>query len=189
MLIDLGIPFQTHIGVESGSDEILTRVCNRDCTVSKIVPAFDILNKYRVRTNAFFMVGLPFETREDAFKSMKLCKKLKPSVSSVSIFQPYPGQELTKVCIDSGFIPEDVQPGTFASDSVLNMPPPYLSKIEITNLWRVFMLYAMLPEEYYDDVEKCEKDYDHNQDLYNKLMKIRWDDWDWAKIKDDIKLV
>ena len=75
------------------------------------------------------------------------------------------------------------------TDSLLNMPAPYLSKTEITNLWRVFMLYAMLPEEYHDDIKKCEMDYENNQELFDKLVKIRWEKWDLSKIKGDIKLV
>jgi anaerobic magnesium-protoporphyrin IX monomethyl ester cyclase len=188
-LLDYEIPFQPSIGVESGSDDILLNVCDRSCTVNKIIPAFEILNKHKIRTNTFFIVGFPFEKREDTIKSIKLCKQIKPSVSSISIFQPYPGQKLTKVCIDNGFISPDDMGGTFATDSLLNMPPPYLSKSEITNLWRVFMLYAMLPEEYHNDIEKCELDYENHQELFDKLVKIRWDKWDLSKIKGDIKLV
>jgi uncharacterized radical SAM superfamily protein len=189
LLLSYDIPFQPAIGVESGSDRILKEVCERSCTVDKIIPAFDILNKHKIRTNTFFIVGFPFETRSDAFKSMELCKRIKPSVSSVSIFQPYPGQKLTNVCLDMGFITENEAAGTFASDSVLDMPEPYLGKKEITNLWRVFMLYAMLPKEYHSDIEKCEKDFENNQELFDKLVKLRWEIADWGKIKGDIKLV
>lgn len=189
MLLSFGLPFQIHVGVESGSDRILLEVCDRSCTIDKIIPAFEILNKYKICTNTFFIVGFPFETREDAFKSMRLCGILKPSVSSVSIFQPYPGQKLTRICLEKGFITENDAAGTFATDSVLNMPSPYLSKTEITNLWRVFILYAMLPEKYHADIEKCEKDFEHNQELFASLVKLRWEIADWGKIKGDAKLV
>jgi radical SAM superfamily enzyme YgiQ (UPF0313 family) len=189
LLLSYGLPFQTAIGVESGSNRILLDVCERSCTIDKIIRAFGILNKHKIRTNTFFIVGFPFEKRKDTLKSIVLCKKILPSVASVSIFQPYPGQKLTKVCVDNKFIEKDVQPGTFTSDSLLDMPSPYLSKSEITNIWRVFMLYASLPKKHRKDIEKCEKDYENNQDLYKDLMKIRWDDWDLSKIKGDAKLV
>jgi len=189
MLLEYGIPFQTSIGVESGSDNILLNVCDRSATRKKIIKAFNILNKYKIRTNTFFIVGFPFERRIDTYKSIILCKKIRPSVASVSIFQPYPGQELTKVCVEKGFVSKDAQPGTFVSDSLLDMPKPYLSKSEITNMWRVFMLYAVLPKKYRKDIEKCEVDYENNQELYNNLMKLRWDEFDLSKIKGDIKMV
>ena len=65
-------------------------MCDRTCTPDKVLQAFKLLNKYKVRTNTFFMIGFPFEKRDDVFKSIELCKKIKPSVAVISIFQPYP---------------------------------------------------------------------------------------------------
>jgi radical SAM superfamily enzyme YgiQ (UPF0313 family) len=189
LLLSYNIPFQASLGVESGSEEILKNVLNRNCTPEKVIKAFKILNKYRIRTSTFFMLGLPFEKREDAFKSINICKKVRPSVASIAIYQPYPGQELTQTCIDNGFIPDEVIPGTFNSDSILTMPPPYMSSKEIRNLWKVFMLYAMLPKKYWKDIEKCEHNYDNNAELFNKLLKLRWEKYDYAEKKHDIKLV
>jgi hypothetical protein len=45
---------------------------------------------------------------------------------------------------------------------------------EITNLRRTFMLYAKLPKSFYSDIEKCEKDYENNKELYKKLLDLRW---------------
>jgi radical SAM superfamily enzyme YgiQ (UPF0313 family) len=186
--LSYNIPFQASLGVESGSVDIL-KVCNRTCTPEKVIKAFKILNKYKIRTNTFFMIGLPYETREDTFKSINLCKKVKPSVASISIFQPYPGGELTDLCIREGFISDNIVPGTFTGDSMLNMPKPYMSPIEIKDLWRVFMLYAMLPKKYWKDIEKCEKDYTNNKQLFEKLLNLRWKKYDLAEKKGDIKLV
>jgi len=184
LLLSYGIPFQASIGVESGSIDIL-EMLNRKATPDKIIKAFDILNKYKIRTSTFFMIGLPFETREDAFKSIELCKKVKPSVVSIAIFQPYPGQSITQTCIENKFIPEEIIPGGFNNDSVLTMPKPYMSSKEITNLWKTFILYAMLPKKYWKDIEKCEKDLKNNQDLFKKLLNIRWEKYDYAV--NDIK--
>jgi len=189
LLIDAGIPFQASIGVESGSEDILSNVCNRSCTPDHIRKAFKILNKYKVRTNAFFIVGFPFETREKVFKSINLAREIKPSVSSVSIFQPYPGQKLTQDCINYKFFDGNEIPGTFTANSLLNMPKPYLSKDEIKNLWRVFMLYASLPKKYYPQIKRCEDDYENNIELYKKLIKLRWNKYDWGEKKGDIKLI
>lgn len=190
LLMSYNIPFQASLGVESGSEDILKNVLNRTCTPDKVIEAFKILNKYRIRTSTFFMIGLPFEKREDTFKSINVCKKVKPSVASIAIYQPYPGQELTQTCIDNGFIQEEIIPGTFNSDSILKMPsPPYMSSKDIRNLWKVFMLYAMLPKKYWKDIEKCERDYDNNVELFEKLLKLRWKKYDYAEKKHDIKLV
>lgn len=174
LISSFNIPYQVSIGVESGSEEIL-KMCNRKCTNYQIIKSFDILHKYKIRTNAFFMIGFPFETRNDFFKTVELCRIIKPSVLSVSIFQPMPGQKLTQLCLDNGFITENDIMTTFTSHSLLNMPEPYLSLVEIKNLWRTFVLYSTLSEEYINEINKCETDYENNKELFEKLINIRWE--------------
>ncbi|HCJ67122.1 MAG TPA: hypothetical protein DHV62_07315, partial [Elusimicrobia bacterium] len=183
------IPFQVSIGVESGSDYILNNVCDRKCTKVQILEAFEILNKRKIRTNAFFMIGFPFEKRDDVFSTIELCRVIKPSVASVAIFQPLPGQRITQLCIEKGFISGREPMATFTSHSLLNMPKPYLSSREIHDLWRTFMLYSSLPDEFYDDIGKCEKDIENNRELFDSLIKLRWDNFDLAKGKGDTRLI
>lgn len=189
ILKSFGAPFQISIGVESGSERILRDICKRTCTKQHIIKAFDILQKYHIRTNAFFMLGLPYETREDIFNTIDLCRRIKPSVSSISIFQPLPGQELTRLCIEKGFITGKEPMATFTSGSLLKMPPPYLSKEEITNLRKTFALYTSLPKEYYPQIEKCEKDYESNKKLFDDLVDLRWKSYDYSATREEIKMV
>ena len=58
------------------------------------------------------------------------------------------------------------------SEMCLRMPQ--ITSEEISNLRRVFMLYAYLPEKNWPDIEKCEKDFDGNKPLYDKLVNTRW---------------
>lgn len=174
LISSFNISYQVSIGVESGSMDIL-KICNRKCTTQQVINAFDILHKYNVRTNGFFMVGFPFETREDYNKTVELARIIKPTVLSVSIFQPMIGQQLTQICIDNNFIEGELPTASFTSMSLLNMPKPYLGQDEIKNLWRVFVLYSTLPEKYMDDIKKCEIDYENNKDLFEKLIEIRWE--------------
>lgn len=164
--------FQVSMGVESGSEKILFEVCNRRTEIHKIIESFDLLHKHNIRTCAFFMIGFPYETREDIFKSIGLCRRIKPTVAIVSIFQPMPGQKLREVCIQEGYITGNEPLLTFTGGSILKMPQ--ISSEEITNLRRVFLLYATLPEEYYPEIEKCEKDYYGNKELYEELVNLRW---------------
>ena len=182
------IPFQVSIGVESGSDYILNTICNRKCSSNQIINAFNILHKYNIRTNAFFMIGLPFETREDYFKTVELYRTIKPSVSSVAIFQPMPGQQLTNLCIKNQFISGNETLLGFTDKSPLNMPSPYLNNTEIKNLWRTFVLYSTLPKKYYPDIKKCENDYDNNIDLFNRLINLRWK-YDYSNFRNEKKLI
>lgn len=165
--------FQVSIGIESGSKKILFDVANRRTTINKMIEAFDLLHKYNVRTCAFFMIGFPQETREDIFESIKLCRRIRPTVAIVSIFQPMPGQRLRERCIKEKYITGNEPLPTFTEGSILKMPQ--ISSEEITNLRRVFILYATLPERYFSLIEKCERDFHKNRDLYQELVRLRWE--------------
>lgn len=172
ILMSCGAPFfQVGMGVESGSEKVL-EICNRKNKITDIIRAYDLLNKYGIRSNAYFMIGFPYETREDIFKTIELCRRIKSTINVVSIFQPLPGTKLRELCIKEGFITGNEPLATFTSGSVLKMPQ--ISAVEITNLRRTFMLYAKLSKEYYPKIEKCENDYENNKELFKELVDLRW---------------
>lgn len=174
ILKNAGAPFfQASIGVEAGSERILFDVCNRKTKRESIIKAFDILHNHKIRVSAFFMVGFPYETREEIFDSINLCRRIKPDVMSVAIFQPLPGQELTDLCIKEGFMTGKEPLVTFTERSILTQPQ--ISASEIKNLWRTFVLYATLPEKYFPDIKKCEDDYKSNKALFDELIALRWE--------------
>lgn len=173
LLDAMGAPFyQVSMGVESGSERILFEVCNRQVAKKRINEAFALLRERNIRTSAFFMIGIPYETREEIFESIRLCREIKSTVAEVNIFQPLPGQDLREVCIREGFITGNEPQLSFTGGSQLKMPQ--ITAEEINNLRRVFMLYANLPDEYWPKVEKCERNFHDNQELYNELVELRW---------------
>jgi len=170
--------FEVRVGVEAGSEKILNEICNRRCSVESSIRAFDLLHKHGVRNCAFFMVGLPYETREDIFKSIELCRRLNPTVTSVAIYQPLPGQALTDKCLQQGFLAGREPKLMFTKGSVLKMPQ--ISSEEIFNLWKTFTLYAYLPEQHHRDIEKCERDFAGHKRLFTDLIRLRWE---YEKVK------
>lgn len=169
-----GAPFvQIGMGVESGSERILREVCNRKTRIEDVVRAYDLIHELGFRSNAYFMIGLPTETREEIFQKIELCRRIGAHVNSVSIYQPLPGQPLTDVCLEKGYITGREPLETFASASVLTMPQ--ISAEEIADLRRTFMLYARLPREMFPLIEKCERDFANNQESFARLLKQRWE--------------
>lgn len=164
---------QIGLGIESGSKRILEDICNRKMQIDDLIKAYDLMNKDGFRTNAYYMIGLPTETREEIFETIELCSKVRSQINSVNIFQPYPELPLTKMCIEKGYMKGDEIIPSVTDVSILKMP--LISAEEIGNLRRVFMLYAKLPKEYWPDIEMCEKDYGSNKDLFDKLLNLRWE--------------
>lgn len=77
------------VGVESGSQKILKEL-NKGITVEQIKSAFKILNKYKIKTVAFFMLGSPTESLKDINKTITLYKEIKPTIIQVAFYTKYP---------------------------------------------------------------------------------------------------
>lgn len=91
------------IGFESGSDRIL-KLLNKECTEEDNYFAIDLLNRIGDELEAKgeqppkfwsnIMLGIPGETHEDAFKTMRMLKQMKRVFPSISYYAPYPGSAL-----------------------------------------------------------------------------------------------
>jgi radical SAM superfamily enzyme YgiQ (UPF0313 family) len=99
------------IGFESGSDRVL-RLLNKECTEEDNAFAIDLVNRIGdelvaagrkpPRFWANIMLGIPGETREDAFKTMRMLKRMKRAFPSISYYAPYPGSALGYQLIAEG---------------------------------------------------------------------------------------
>ena len=99
------------IGFESGSDNIL-RILNKECTEEDNDFAIDLVNRIgddmeragqvapTLWTN--IMLGNPGETAEDAFKTMRMLKRMKRAIPSLAFYAPYPGSVLGHQLIAEG---------------------------------------------------------------------------------------
>jgi radical SAM superfamily enzyme YgiQ (UPF0313 family) len=99
------------IGFESGSDRIL-RLLNKECTEEDNNFAIDLLNRIGDEMEqegreapkfwANIMLGIPGETREDAFKTMRMLKRMRHVFPSIAFYAPYPGSALGYQLIAEG---------------------------------------------------------------------------------------
>jgi tRNA A37 methylthiotransferase MiaB len=78
------------MGVESGSDRVL-KDTQKGLNTKQIIEAGRRIKKHGIFLYAFFMIGLPTETEEDARLTKKFIAELKPDWAGISIFTPLPG--------------------------------------------------------------------------------------------------
>lgn len=91
------------IGFESGSNRVLDML-NKECTeddnlftidlVNRIGDALESRGREAPRFWANLMLGIPGETREDAFKTVALLRRMRRVLPSISFYAPYPGSVL-----------------------------------------------------------------------------------------------
>ena len=99
------------IGFESGSDRVL-KILNKECTeednyftIDLLTRIGDELERQGKRPPVFWsniMLGIPGETREDAFKTMRMVKYTTRILPSISFYAPYPGSALGHQLIAEG---------------------------------------------------------------------------------------
>jgi radical SAM superfamily enzyme YgiQ (UPF0313 family) len=99
------------IGFESGSDRVL-KILNKEVTEEENYFVIDLVNRLGDELEAQgeqppvfwsnIMLGIPGETREDAFKTMRMLKTMKRVMPSISFYAPYPGSALGYQLIAEG---------------------------------------------------------------------------------------
>lgn len=94
------------IAVESGDPDILERM-NKRLDLNKVEEVIRLFAKYRINSNAFFIIGYPGENEERFLNSVAFAKKLKScGLTSISplVATPYPGTSLFSECQEKGYL-------------------------------------------------------------------------------------
>ena len=118
------------------------------------------------------LVGMPYETRELIFDSIKLIREIGSfDALSVNVFVPYHGTVLREMAISEGWLDPNLQTTSVIAKSLLTMPKPYLSGDEILGLQRVFPLYAKLPESRFAEIAQAERFDDEGNAIFDTLSK------------------
>lgn len=96
-------------GLESGSERIRKDILQRPrMTNEKILEISRSLHDEDVKIGTYNMVGLPMETVEDILDTIKMNAKILPTKINLCFFQPYPGTELAKKCMEKGIYNEEI---------------------------------------------------------------------------------
>lgn len=132
------------IGVESGSPRVRKEILNRHMSNEKIIQACRYLQKENIKVTTTNMMGIPGETFDEAWETVRLNAKMRPAASWCSIFQPYPGTPLTRTLLESGGVTPEVfekVPASFFETSIL----PIENVHRFINLQRFFQLAVLSP--------------------------------------------
>jgi radical SAM superfamily enzyme YgiQ (UPF0313 family) len=135
----------TSLAFEVGNEKLRNSVMNRNMTDRQIIAGCKLLNKFGIRTYSLNMLGLPSETVPMMLKTVRFNRRIGVDYADASIFQPYPGTDLTQYCINKGYLDKDakVYESQF-SDTVLKYNEVKKDKIFIIH--KLFPLLVDHPE-------------------------------------------
>jgi len=114
--------FRVHMGIESADDTLRREVLGRDISSEEIEEGFAILKRHGLRTVAFNMVGIPYETEETIKATIALNKRIRPDWLVVSIFSPFPGTRLRELAREKGWLAEGLPESYYDPAWSLNQP-------------------------------------------------------------------
>ncbi len=91
-------------GIESGSQTILDRI-KKGITISQVIKAIDLANKYKIFCTCNFIIGHPGETESDVLQTISLAKKISSKYINfeINLMTPYPGTELYDLSKEKGY--------------------------------------------------------------------------------------
>jgi anaerobic magnesium-protoporphyrin IX monomethyl ester cyclase len=119
------------IGVEVGSETYRRDVLHKRVSNDQLVRAFDMLRDVGVKPWAYYMVGLPHQTRDDIVATVELDRRLRPAQAFVSTYYPFPGTMLFDRAREDGLLGIDEgAPDYFEGQLSLRLPDLSLSDIQ-----------------------------------------------------------
>lgn len=92
---------ECQVGFETGNEELRNGVLAKEITNVQLEKAFDLFNKYGVRSLAYTMLGIPGESEDSVRETVKKLVRLKPTLIRMTFFEPFIGTPLYEYCIEN----------------------------------------------------------------------------------------
>jgi len=159
------------MGIEHGNPEYRDKMLKRRVSNERMLEAFRAVAGRNYAVNGNSIVGMPGETRELAFDTIRFNRQLPKEIESSGafIFAPYHGTPLRDVAIAQGYLnPDSIVALDNEAGSMLDMPQ--FSRQEIIGLARTFSLYVKLPETSYPEIRLAERLDEAGDQHYERLL-------------------
>jgi anaerobic magnesium-protoporphyrin IX monomethyl ester cyclase len=108
-------------GVESGSPTMLKKM-KKGITLDKVRAAFKLAKQVGIKTQAFFLFGIPGETRETIRETIEFAKEINASSTQFAIAIPHPGTALYNECKANGWLTSENWTDYTAESSLIETP-------------------------------------------------------------------
>jgi radical SAM superfamily enzyme YgiQ (UPF0313 family) len=132
-------------GVESGNQRIRHQVLRKPFRDRDLRHLAHCLRAAKIPFMTTNILGIPGETIEEAWETVDLNARLRPTVAVASFLIPYPRTDIHDYAVGLGAVdpvdPDDLSPNLYVG-SPLRLP----NKRQITNIQRFFTLMVKFPE-------------------------------------------
>ena len=133
------------IGIESGNDHLRNAVLKRNMSRDEIVTACRLLKRRKIRIMSFNMIGLPGETVDNVFETMRLNAECGVDYAMTMIMQPYPRTDIAEYAVQHGYFDGDFDKLDYDYYSTSVLSPPGEQRHMIENIQRLFAVGVEFP--------------------------------------------
>ncbi|ABW67546.1 B12-binding domain-containing radical SAM protein [Desulfosudis oleivorans] len=99
--------YQITLAVESGDPDTFAAYVKKPFSLDRAREVARLAKKHGISTVAYFIIGFPGETLEQVQRSMRFGLDLGVDYLVPFVFNPLPGSDLWRTCVESGRITED----------------------------------------------------------------------------------
>lgn len=99
--------YEMTLAFESGTQEVMDKIIKKPLNLEHARRITRLIHQHQIRTNAFFIVGFPGETREQIRQTFRFAREMKTNMAYFFIANPLPGTELHRLAQEHGLLPED----------------------------------------------------------------------------------
>lgn len=113
------------MGVETGDEKLRNELLRKRISDERLREAAALFHEHRINFCTTNILGLPGETREQAYRTVELTWELDPTFTWCSVFQPYPRTELGDRVIEQKLVDRidvDAIEPNYHSNSILRQP-------------------------------------------------------------------
>lgn len=132
-------------GVECGRESTRNGLLQKNTSDQEIINAAQLLRRYRLKFLTFNMLGLPYETFEDAYKTLEINRRIKANFPRYFIYHPYPRTALGDYALKEGLVGENYNINNFGQTYFKDSPLQQDHIKEIVNLHKLSALGTNYP--------------------------------------------
>ena len=143
------------IGLESADEKYRSQVLNKPMSDQSILNAVRELKDHGIRVVSFNMIGLPHQTIDLVWQTMRLNKEAKVDIADVFYFFPYKGTALREECEREKLYSDDEDRHSYYRKGTTSLNFPTEFKKELQRIQSTFNLYLKTPRILHPIITLC----------------------------------
>lgn len=161
------------VGFETGNNDMRNLILKKGISDKQLNDVFYYFNKYKLRSLAFTMIGIPGETEETIKDSINMLIRLKPTLIRMAIFEPFIGTPLYDYCRDKKLIKEIDTSNCFENSSLIfdDLDEFALKKYSLLFPW--YLNISLLELEYKNQYIKLIDKFENKLKLLSDIAVIK----------------